>query len=65
MREVQEKRKVLPPGDYLSYALIGNSETIRRRLTAYEAAGLQELMLIFPDATHLDTIRRFAREFIA
>jgi F420-dependent oxidoreductase-like protein len=61
----REKREVLPPGDYLSYVLIGNPETIRRRLAAYEAAGLQELMLIFPDATHLDTIRRFASEFIA
>lgn len=60
----REKRNVLPPGDYLSYALIGSPKTIRKRLAAYEAAGLQEVMLLFPDSTHLETIRRFAREFI-
>jgi F420-dependent oxidoreductase-like protein len=59
-----KKRQVLPPGDYLSYALIGSPETIRQRIASYEAAGIQEMMIIFPDATHLDTIRRFAREFI-
>ena len=47
-----------------SYALIGSPETIRRRIATYEAAGVQELMLIFSDASQLDSIRRFAREFI-
>ncbi len=60
-----EKRKVLPPGDYLSYALIGSPETIRQRIAAYEATGIQEMMLLLPDATDLATIRRFAREFIS
>jgi F420-dependent oxidoreductase-like protein len=59
-----ERMKILLPGDSLSYALIGSPETIRSRLAAYEAAGVQELMIIFSDATQLDTIRRFAREFI-
>lgn len=47
-----------------SYALIGSPETIRRRIAAYEEVGVQELVLIFSDAPQLETIRRFAREFI-
>ena len=52
-------------GGALQNGLIGRSETIRRRIAAYEAVGVQELTLIFPDATRLDSLRRFAREFIA
>lgn len=52
------------PGDVLSYGLIGTPETIRRRLAAYEAAGVQELVIGFFDAPRLDTMRRFASEFI-
>ena len=56
------------PGDFLSYGLIGSLETIRRRIAAYEAAGVQELVIHFShlaDATHLDAVRRFAQTFIA
>jgi len=59
-----ERRNVLPPGDYLSYAPIGSPQTIRQRLASYEEAGVQELVLIFSDATQLDAVRRFASEFI-
>jgi alkanesulfonate monooxygenase SsuD/methylene tetrahydromethanopterin reductase-like flavin-dependent oxidoreductase (luciferase family) len=52
------------PGDALSYGLIGTPDTIRKRLQAYEAAGVQELVLWFPDAAQLDSLRRFASEFI-
>lgn len=52
------------PGDILSYGLIGSLETIRQRLAAYEAAGVQELVIGFFDAPQLDTIRRFAQTFI-
>lgn len=45
--------------------LIGSPDTIRKRIAAYEAAGVQELLLLFPDAIQLDSLRRFAREFIA
>ncbi len=31
---------------------------------AYEAAGVQELVLRFVDGTNLEAIRRFAQEFI-
>ncbi|WP_201372966.1 hypothetical protein [Ktedonobacter robiniae] len=40
-------------------------ETIRKRIAAYEAAGVQELQIIFPDAVQLDSRRRFAQAFIA
>ena len=52
-------------GDALDAALIGSPETIRRRIAAYEAVGVQELRLGFLDAVHLESIRRFAKEFIA
>ena len=62
---VPEGAKLGFPGDVLSYGLIGTPETIRQRLAAYEAAGVQELVISFPDALQMDTLRRFAREFIA
>ncbi|GHO60067.1 hypothetical protein [Ktedonobacter robiniae] len=52
------------PGDVGAYALIGTLETIRQRLAAYEAAGVQELVICLPDATHLHSVRHFARAFI-
>jgi F420-dependent oxidoreductase-like protein len=52
-------------GDRVQTALIGGPETIRQRLAAYEAAGVQELVLRFIDGTNLDALRRFATEFIA
>jgi len=60
------RSKVTPffPGDALSYGLIGNIDTIRQRIAAYEAAGVQELVLWFVDATTLQSVRRFASEFI-
>lgn len=44
--------------------LVGSPDTIRKGITALEEAGVQELMLRFPNARDLDGIRRFAREFI-
>ncbi len=61
---VPEWANAVFPGDVLSYGLIGSPETIRRRIAAYEATGAQELVISFSDATHLDAVRRFAREFI-
>ena len=52
------------PGDVFSYGLIGSIDTIRQRIAAYEAAGVQELVLWFVDAAKLENVRRFAREFI-
>jgi F420-dependent oxidoreductase-like protein len=52
-------------GAAINDVLIGSPATIRKRIAAYEAAGVQELQLMFPDVLQLDTIRRFAKEFIA
>ena len=67
----EQARALLPAerkariGNKVTTALIGSPETIRQRLTAYEEAGVQELVLRFVDGTNLEAIRRFAREFIA
>jgi F420-dependent oxidoreductase-like protein len=49
----------------LTGALIGTPDTISQRLAELEAAGVQELLLTFPDAVALEPLRFFAREFIA
>lgn len=49
----------------LDMALVGTLETVRARLKAYEVAGVQELIMIFPDALQQESIRRFAETFIA
>lgn len=46
-------------------ALIGTPETIRQRLAELEAAGVQEMILGFPDILQLDTLRFFAQEVMA
>ena len=43
-------------------SLIGTPETIRQRLAEYEEAGIQELILWFPDAAKLESLRLFAQE---
>ncbi len=50
---------------YGNAALVGSPTTIRERIAAYEEAGVQELVLRFPDVLNVDPIRRFAQEFIA
>ena len=45
--------------------LIGTPEMLRSRLAAYEQAGIQETLIRFVDATQLDSLRLFAREFLA
>ena len=52
------------PGDFGSYLLYGTVDTVRRRIAAYEAAGVQELMIGFHDGVNPEAIRRFAKEFI-
>ncbi len=45
--------------------VIGSPDTIRKILAAFEQAGVQELILRFPNARDLDALRRFGQEFIA
>ena len=44
--------------------LFESVERIRERLAVYEAAGVQELVIHFSDATHLEMVRQFGRTFI-
>ena len=45
-------------------SLIGTPDSMRKRIAEYEEAGVQELILWFPDAAKLESLRLFAREFI-
>jgi F420-dependent oxidoreductase-like protein len=70
MAETDEQAQAqMPPGlvgrPVAAGALIGSPATIRQRLAELEAAGVQEVILGFPDAVRLDALRFFAREFIA
>ena len=51
------------PAQFCERALIGTPETIRHRLTAYEQAGTQEIILYLPDSAHLESVRLFAHKF--
>ncbi len=44
--------------------LLGSPAAIREGLAALEAAGVQEVLLLFPNALQLDSLRFFANEFI-
>src|SRR5260370_817839 len=46
-------------GERVKTALIGSAETIRQRLAAYEAAGVQDLLLRLVGGTNLVLLRRF------
>lgn len=68
----EEARAALPPGsefafpgDLAAYGLIGTIDTIRDRIAAYEAAGVQELAISFEDSTSVEQVRRFAEVFMA
>jgi F420-dependent oxidoreductase-like protein len=67
----EEARALVPPGldfawpgDLGSYALVGSPNTIERRIAAYAAAGVQELVLAFEDPTSVQLVRQFADLFI-
>jgi F420-dependent oxidoreductase-like protein len=67
----EEARALVPPGlhfawpgDLGSYGLIGTPDTIEERIAAFEAAGVQELVLGFEDPTSVEHVRRFAEMFI-
>jgi len=52
------------PGDVASYGLIGTVETVEKRLAAFEAAGVQELIVGFGNPTSVDEVARFAELFV-
>lgn len=45
-------------------ALVGSPATMRQRLDELETAGVQEVVLSFPDVLQLESLRFFAREFL-
>lgn len=55
-RQLVEQRRAV--------TIIGTPDTVRQRLSEYEAAGVQELILSFPSITKLETLRAFAGECI-
>jgi F420-dependent oxidoreductase-like protein len=46
-------------------SLVGTPATIRQRIAALEALGVQEILMDLPSATDLTPLYRFAQEFIA
>ncbi|MFB7718803.1 LLM class F420-dependent oxidoreductase [Nocardia sp. NPDC056100] len=52
------------PGELADYGLIGNLDTVRERIDAYRAAGVDELLISFHDSLDPGAIRDFAKEFI-
>jgi F420-dependent oxidoreductase-like protein len=67
--ETDEQAQARVPAAFLhspmaAGALIGGPETIRQRLAELEEAGVQEVILGFPDILQLDVLRFFAQEFI-
>lgn len=67
----EEARALVPPGsefaypgDLAGYGLIGTIDTVRDRLAAYEAAGVQELAISFEDPTSEEQVRRFAKDVL-
>ena len=49
---------------YLSTGFVGELASFKDPIQAYEVAGVQELVISFSDTPQLDTMRRFASEFI-
>ncbi|QBD81055.1 LLM class F420-dependent oxidoreductase [Ktedonosporobacter rubrisoli] len=71
MGETYEQAMAKIPEAFLGFlrsvgmtTLIGSPATIREGLAALEAAGAQEVLLLFPNALQVDSLRLFAHEFI-
>jgi alkanesulfonate monooxygenase SsuD/methylene tetrahydromethanopterin reductase-like flavin-dependent oxidoreductase (luciferase family) len=67
----EEARALVPPGsefvypgDLGAYGLIGTVDTVRKRIAAFEAAGVQELIVNFEDPTSVEQVARFADLFL-
>lgn len=66
-----EARALIPPGsefafpgDLGSYGLIGTVDTVKKRIAAFEDAGVQELVIGFQDPTSVEQVTRFAEQFL-
>jgi F420-dependent oxidoreductase-like protein len=52
------------PGDVASYGLIGTVDTVAERIAAFEAAGVQELVLHFAAVPTAQQLAHFAETFV-
>jgi F420-dependent oxidoreductase-like protein len=66
----QKARDLIPPnlefaypGDVASYGLIGTADTLTKRIAAFEAAGVQELIINFADPS-VEQVAQFAELFL-
>lgn len=67
----EEARSLVPPGidfaypgDLGAYGLIGTIDTVKQRIAAFEAAGVQELVVNFHDSTSVEQVAQFADVFM-
>ncbi|HEX7733235.1 MAG TPA: LLM class F420-dependent oxidoreductase [Ktedonobacteraceae bacterium] len=60
MKKAEVFRRNIPSGRLREQGLVGTPEAIRARLQEIEQAGAQEIILYFPDAANLESIRLFA-----
>jgi F420-dependent oxidoreductase-like protein len=71
-RSEEEARSRLPgwipavfPGELAEYGLVGTVETVRERIAAYEAVGVDEFIISFPDVIDGEVVEEFAEAFVA
>ncbi len=62
---VPPSSKFVFPDDPGVYGLVGSADTVKRRLAAYEEAGVQELIVYFEDPTSIAQVEEFARLFVS
>ncbi|WP_410586368.1 LLM class F420-dependent oxidoreductase [Amycolatopsis sp. lyj-23] len=55
--------KFVFPGDVGAYGLVGTVDTVRKRIAAFQEAGVQELIVYFQDPTSVRQAEDFARLF--
>lgn len=61
---VPPSSKFVFPDDIGSYGLVGSVDTVKKRVAAFEEAGVQELILYFEDPTSVRQVEQFARGFV-
>ena len=52
------------PGELAEYGLVGTVETVRERIAAYEAVGVDEFIISFPNVMGLEVVEEFAEAFL-
>lgn len=62
---VPPSSKFVFPDDPGTYGLVGSVDTVKRRIAAYEEAGVQELIVYFEDPTSVGQVEEFARLFVS